>query len=96
MITTSTTGQLCGLDPRASRPPPPLRIVPSEVGVKRTTLLTSRVRQGCTCSLKTLILVSRHLQDMKNGLGLGLGLVKKSYLRLWSAVVDEERMRPDQ
>jgi len=24
------------------------------------------------CSLETLVLVSRHLEDMKNGLGLGL------------------------
>ena len=26
------------------------------------------------CSLETLVLVSRRLEDMKNGLGLGLGL----------------------
>ena len=30
------------------------------------------------CSLETLVLVSRHLEDMKNG--LGLGLVKKSLI----------------
>jgi len=33
-------------------------------------------KQGC--SLETLVLVSRHLEDMKNG--LGLGLVKKSLI----------------
>jgi len=29
------------------------------------------------CSLETLVLVSRRLEDMKNGLGLGLGLDEK-------------------
>jgi len=29
---------------------------------------------GQRCSLETLVLVSRRLEDMKNGLGLGLGL----------------------
>jgi len=39
-------------------------------------LSTWHSKQGC--SLETLVLVSRHLEDMKNG----LGLVKKSYLHL--------------
>ena len=29
------------------------------------------------CSLETLVLVSRRLEDMKNGLGVGLGLEEK-------------------
>jgi len=29
------------------------------------------------CSLETLVLVSRRLEDMKKGLGLGLGLDEK-------------------
>jgi len=63
---------MCANAKRDGRPAE-YRVTPSGQRHKVWLTCTTRVpysNQGC--SLQTLVLVSRHLKDMKNGLGLGL------------------------
>ena len=68
-----------------------LQVLILHAGALRTTsdsvleIITYKQR----CSLETLVLVSRRLEDMKNGLGLGLGLDEKvsTFSRPWWMII---------